>query len=225
VRGKLSDPSAYACLQRSTQTERSEPDPNRPKRVGEPSWMREKPVEKKVNHYALVRLQRFDLGTKYHKIVDRMVDLYSVPPLMNSILVPDKTGVGEAVCDDLAKAVRDGVLRDGMVYRHKLKARLRPVTITTGAGWKQDGAGWRVAKKELASAIQVVLQQGRLKIAAGLEHASTLVKELENFVVRITPHANDTYEAAREGKHDDLVLAVAMAVFIGENCCKEFWVK
>ncbi len=223
--GKLSDPSAYACLQRTSRVEQSEPDPVRPKRAGEPSWMQDKPVQKRVNHYALVRLQRFDLGTKYDKIVDRMVDLYSVPPLQNSILVPDKTGVGEAVCDELAKAMRDGILRNGMVYRHKLKARLRPITITAGAGWKQDGAGWRVAKKELASVAQVILQQGRLKIAGSLEHASTLTRELENFVVKITPSANDTYEAIREGAHDDLVLAVAMALWLGENACKEMWVR
>jgi hypothetical protein len=38
-----------------------------------------------------------------------------------------------------------------------------------------------------------------------------LVKELMNFRVKITAHANDTYDAWREETHDDLVLALAMA--------------
>lgn len=223
--GKLSDPTAYACLRRTTKIEESLPDPLRTRPEDEPLWMTDKPVTKRVNHYGLVRLERFDLGTKYDKITERLIDLYAVPPLMRTVLVPDKTGVGEAVCDMLSKASSDGILRDGMVYRHKLKAILRPITITAGAGWKQDGAGWRVAKKELASVMQVVLQQDRFKIAAVLKHAQTLVRELENFVMKITPAANDTYEAVREGVHDDIVLAVAMAVWVGENACKEFWVR
>jgi hypothetical protein len=65
------------------------------------------------------------------------------------------------------------------------------------------------------SAVQVLLQSGRLKIAKELPDAEVLVTELLNFQVRITNSANDIYGAWREGTHDDLVLAVALACWWG----------
>ena len=60
--------------------------------------------------------------------------------------------------------------------------------------------------------IQVLLQNSRLRIAEGLSLAETLKKELLNFRVKIDPKtAHDSYEHWREGDHDDLVLAAAMA--------------
>lgn len=44
-----------------------------------------------------------------------------------------------------------------------------------------------------------------------------LINELLSFKVKITPNAHDTYGTWREGVHDDLVLAVALAYWIGEN--------
>jgi len=54
-------------------------------------------------------------------------------------------------------------------------------------------------------------------VAVGVEmareppEAEVLVNELLNFEVKITAAANDVYGAWREGTHDDLVLAVALA--------------
>jgi hypothetical protein len=56
------------------------------------------------------------------------------------------------------------------------------------------------------------LQNGRLKVARELPLAETLKTELLNFRVKIDPKtAHDSYEHWREGDHDDLVLATAMA--------------
>ena len=57
----------------------------------------------------------------------------------------------------------------------------------------------------------------RLKIAAGVAERDTLLGELANFSAKITQHANDTYEAWREGQHDDLVLALALACWSFER--------
>ena len=60
----------------------------------------------------------------------------------------------------------------------------------------------------------MLLQSGRLKIARELEHAETLKAELLNFRVKINiATGHDSYEAWREGDHDDLVLAAAMATW------------
>jgi hypothetical protein len=54
-------------------------------------------------------------------------------------------------------------------------------------------------------------------IARSLPDAATLVRELQNFQVKITVAANETFGVWRDGQHDDLVLAVALASWWGER--------
>lgn len=61
-----------------------------------------------------------------------------------------------------------------------------------------------------------------MKIPATLPHAETLRAELANFRVKVNLAGHDTYGAGaapewREGAHDDLVFAVAMAAWFGER--------
>ena len=153
--------------------------------------------------YHVRHLQRFKLGTSYPAIVDAVKSMYDRPPLRGqSALVVDATGVGRPVVD---------------LFR---KAGLRPVaiTITGGQAVSVGYGGYRVPKRDLVVNLAVMLQTGRLKIAGQLPEAQTLVNELLNFKVKINPKtAHDSYEAWREGIHDDLVLAVAMAVWYAER--------
>jgi len=112
-------------------------------------------------------------------------------------VVVDQTGVGRAVCDQFRMA---GV-------------SIIPVTIHAGHAVSGSIAeGLHVPKRELVGAAQVLLQGRRLKIAQGLALATTLTDEMRNFKVKIDPRtANDSYSAWREGQHDDLVLAAALA--------------
>jgi hypothetical protein len=77
----------------------------------------------------------------------------------------------------------------------------------------KDNGVTRVPKRNLVSTVQVYLQSGRLKIAGKLPEADTLARELQNFQVKINDNAHDSYGAWREGTHDDLVLAVALALW------------
>jgi hypothetical protein len=62
--------------------------------------------------------------------------------------------------------------------------------------------------------LQVLLESGQLKIAYTLEHAETLKRELLNFRVKVNVSSgHDSYDAWREGDHDDLVLAAALAAW------------
>lgn len=73
-------------------------------------------------------------------------------------------------------------------------------------------------KKDLVAAVNIPLQTKRLQIASSLQHAETLWKELLNFKATIRPTGHMTYGADadwRVGNHDDLVLAVALALWIG----------
>ena len=99
-----------------------------------------------------------------------------------------------------------------------IRAYICPITITAGHKATADGQGtWLVPKKELVSTLQVLLQSGRIKVAPALPEAQTLVREFLNFQVKITPAAHETFGAWREGEHDDLVLAVALGVWLAER--------
>ena len=146
-------------------------------------------------------LRRYELGTKYTAIVADVKRLLLRPPIRQRLeqtrLLVDKTGVGAAVVDGFQAA---GVA---------------PISVTIHGGDRvaeEPGfAGFRVPKRDLVAAVQTTLQNGRLRIAEGLELADTLRRELLNFRVKIDPKtAHDSYSHWREGEHDDLVLASAM---------------
>jgi hypothetical protein len=161
-------------------------------------------LESLENHFAVRHLKRWTLGTSYTAIVAEVAELVGKPPLSNPMVAVDKTGVGSAVVEMFTAA--------------RMKANLRPILITSGFQvlYGDDGA-WHVPKKELVSVLQVLLQSRRLKVASSLEHAATLTKELQAFRVKVTVAANETFEAWRERDHDDMVLAVAMACWLGET--------
>jgi len=151
--------------------------------------------------YHLRHLERFELGTPYPKVITRTGDLLNSRAIRKrATLVADATGVGRPVIDMFDQAGLTPVA----------------VTITGGDTVNRHGSNYRVPKRDLVSTLQVLLQSGRLKIAKQLPEAKTLVDELLNFKVKITVNANDTYGTWREGVHDDLVLAVALACWYGE---------
>jgi hypothetical protein len=80
-----------------------------------------------------------------------------------------------------------------------------------------------VPKKELVSTLQVLLQARRIRVAPSLPGAQTLVRELQNFKKKF-PAVSDPFEAWREGPHDDLVLAVAIAAWLGERGLRRLWI-
>jgi hypothetical protein len=172
-------------------------------------------------------LQRWPLKTSYPAIVADMARIVASDDLQHAlrrfngeghhgsqfgienqrqatmpVLAIDATGVGAPVVD--------------MFRAASLRAVLTPIIITGGDAVTREGGVTRVPKRDLVSAAQVALQTGRLKIASDLPEAQALVRELENFQVKISlDTAHDSYGAWREGAHDDLVLAVALALWCG----------
>src|SRR5689334_13710545 len=71
--------------------------------------------------------------------------------------------------------------------------------------------------RQLVSTMQVLLQARRLKVAPALAEAELLAREMANFRAKATT-APEQAEPWREGAHDDLVLAVAVAAWQGERC-------
>ena len=91
-------------------------------------------------------------------------------------------------------------------------AHAQGVVITSGRDPTRHGEGWSVPTGELVSKLQALLHAGELSIAASLPDAPVLLRELQDFRVRFTESGNATFNA-REGAHDDLVLALALGVF------------
>jgi hypothetical protein len=156
---------------------------------------------------AVRHLERFELHTRYPEIVERVKRLLLSEPFRTRMrytrLLVDRTGVGASVVDSF--------------YEHGV--RPSSVTIHGGSAVTEEPAdlSYRVPKRDLVAAVQVLLQNGRLKIAPDLELAPVLKQELLNFRVKIDPKtAHDSYEHWREGDHDDLVLATALACWFSE---------
>lgn len=168
--------------------------------------------------YQVRHLDRLPLGTPYPEQVEavsRVVGLVKEQHAKNSSpgqsdrrpspprLVVDQTGVGRPVVDMLRSA------------GHR---NLTAVSIHGGDTTSREGYDWRVPKRELVATVQVLLQTDRLAVAASLPHAQTLTKEMLAFKVSFSKTGHDSYgNDWRENDHDDMVLAVALAAWVGET--------
>jgi hypothetical protein len=155
--------------------------------------------------YTFRHLQRWPLGTSYSQIVE---DLDTMLARLDSRphLIVDGTGCGRPVVD-MMRTARLPV------------AKLAPAIITAGAEATFTDGYWRVPKRDLAGAAVTAFESRRLHIVPKLKEAATLTRELQTFTVKINlATGNESFESWRERDHDDLVLAVALAVWYGDRC-------
>jgi hypothetical protein len=160
--------------------------------------------------FSCTYLHRWKLKTDYLAIVADTTRLMNTPELQSGPSQPtlalDATAIGIPVLE--------------LFRREKHNSKLVPIWITGGSNVSRESGITRVPKKDLVAVVQVYLQNKRLKIASQLPEAATLTRELQNFEMRITASANETFGAAsewREGNHDDLVLAAALALWSATN--------
>ena len=181
-----------------------------------------------VNRPDARHIERFPLGTTYPAVVKRVKALMAEPHLRGAprvdewkmvgisgniigsskrttpggpALVVDATGVGRPVVDMLIAEKLDPIA----------------VTITGGDAVAYD-RGWKVPKRDLVGVMAVLLQTGRFAVSNALPLAPVLMQELLAFRVKIDVlTAHDSYGAWREGAHDDIVLACAVACWYAER--------
>lgn len=144
-------------------------------------------------------LERVALNTPYPAVIDRTQWLMSHQTCVGNIeLAIDLTGVGRP-CGDLYR--QRGVPFAGVV-------------ITGGHSESHPEPDvHHVPKLTLISHLQALLHEGRLLIQKNLTEAETLVRELQDFRVQYSDSGHMQY-SARNGKHDDLVLALAISVWL-----------
>ncbi|MGA7234288.1 MAG: hypothetical protein WBY44_01320 [Bryobacteraceae bacterium] len=163
-------------------------------------WAEPQPAPR--DEWVVRHLERMPLGTPYTAVAARIVDLARNPRLASRCrLVVDATGVGMPVVDML-RASGPGCAID-------------PVWITGGHSERFDGKVWHVPKLELLARLQTLLETRRLRMMRRMREAGTLVRELSNVKSAARPSGRLKVGAEGSGEHDDLVLAVALAVWRG----------
>jgi hypothetical protein len=101
--------------------------------------------------YYVRYVERVRLGTPYPQVVEWVRRIGAQPEMQGrSALAVDATGVGAPVVEMLRAA--------------RLGCTLTPVTITSGEREHETGAMWHVPKKDLLAGVQVLLEQGRLRV-------------------------------------------------------------
>jgi hypothetical protein len=166
------------------------------------------PPRERQATYLFRHVQRLPLGTAYPTVVSHVTGLLNRAPLkQQTTLSLDYTGVGRPVAD--------------MFRQAHLPCALYLISLHGGTTVTWGGLGAitvSVPKRDLVSSAQVLLQSRRLEIAGTMPDTANLVSELRGYQVKIDPQtAHDSYAAWREGVHDDLVFAVALACWMGEN--------
>lgn len=160
-------------------------------------------------HFLIRHLERLPLGTSYPSVCDRIVEIQNSLEAKSRIhaahsddnqgfrleLYVDSTGVGLAVSDEL---------------RHR---GLRPVSCFFVSGDRRSersgdtvsvGKGWMVGR------LQVLLQSGRIHLPDSAE-AGHAIRELQDYEISVSDSGHASFNA-RSGRHDDLVIALGLAV-------------
>lgn len=190
--GQVNDWTAIAILERFTAV----PDlKHLPRGLHEDA---KKDAEAVPMRLDLRHLERIELGTLYPEQVIHVQQLLRDPRVGGVQTFLDMTGCGRPVFD---------------MFRLAGLPDLSGVMITGAKGTAtRMPYGWNVGKSELVNQVQVEMQTGRLRFGRTIEHVDKLVRELKDFRAKQNPSGNMTFNA-REGQHDDLVLALALAVF------------
>jgi len=197
--GQANDPTAIAVLEQRFPPRPESTEPIR----GDGSAQRRAATVPEPPVYIVRYLERVRLNTSYPAVVARITQMLRDPQLDKPVkLVVDGTGVGRPIVDMLREA------------------QLEPLAISIHGGdtVTHEGGYTRVPKRDLVGIVRKLLDCERLKVVDRLPDAPTLRLELQNFKIKINPEtAHDSYSAWREGMHDDLVLAVAVAAWAAER--------
>lgn len=147
--------------------------------------------------YHVRLIERPALGTPYHELIDRVCALEGKVP--GAWICVDATGVGRPIVEQIAARME----------------RVVPIVFTGGheEHYRPDGL-CTIPKKNLVGALQQVFQTGRIRLPKTHPLLQVVLQELYTMRMKQNPKTgNESYEAWREGDHDDLVFALAMAAW------------
>jgi hypothetical protein len=153
--------------------------------------------------YRVRGLYRYRLGTRYTEVAsDITTRLSQAPFYKNCVVAIDATGVGAPVVD----LIKD----DPRIWE------VYAITITAGTAVGGRGYQRTAPKRDLINTTAVLLQQHRLRIAATLPDTPALANELRNYRIKTSDNGHKTYGPANSQDHDDLLLALSLALWAAE---------
>jgi hypothetical protein len=155
------------------------------------------PSEHHVGRIGL--LERLPLHTPYPAIAARVIDIVRRLPRRQTSVIVDRTG---------AHAAYDMLVEKG----------LSPLGLTISGGdsvhW--DGRYVTLPKMRLLTGLLSICYRGELEISRGLRDYVEFRRQLQNIGTMATDSGTGETWRARRG-HDDLAIAVSMAVWYLEN--------
>jgi hypothetical protein len=157
--------------------------------------------QSKTERFLVRHLERLPLGMPYPQQIEHVANMLGREPLIGATFALDFTGCGRPVADQFERA------------------GLRPQKVLITAGNEvttNSGNVHHVPKGFLVSGLESRMHSGELKIAADLTESPALKEELRDFGRKVSESGRVTYNA-RSGAHDDLILAICIALFIATN--------
>ncbi|MEO7652912.1 MAG: hypothetical protein ABIZ80_20815 [Bryobacteraceae bacterium] len=165
---------------------------------------------KRRARYRLRYLRRLPLGTTYPDVVAQVREVLRMPELAaGCTLVMDATGVGAPVLDMLRAA--------------GLRCPIEAVIMTGGDTESHAGGRWHVPKRDLVTGLQAMLEEEELAMSPRVPGAKELIQELEAMRARIGRSGRASFGAWREGEHDDLAMAAALACWRARWKARGIW--
>jgi len=159
--------------------------------------------------YILRDIKRYPLKTDYmHIVLDVSSILNREELLSKSVFVMDYSGVGTPIYD---------------LFKINM-SNTYPIGVSIAGG---NNTHWRtrsnaiVAKKDIVSTFQVVIQNKRLIIPYNLSLIREVEKEFLNFKAKLTKTASVIFEAKGSIYHDDIVMSIGVALWYSEYINKK----
>ena len=163
-------------------------------------------LQKKAERWRVVHMERIPLKTKYGEVIRHIAGLLATPQLQAD---PDENrSAGELVIDaGGAGGVAEMFIDNG----------LKPISVIIRGGLDTNWKGrnrFTVAKEELIGLLDARLNHDRfpLTFSTQLTEAEAFKAEIADFRRNVSGAGRMQYEA-RQGRHDDMILSVALAVW------------
>jgi hypothetical protein len=160
-----------------------------------------------------LRLERLPLRQPYPQQARRLASLlanlraYAISEATSpadrtqpiTVLV-DVTGIGRATFDLLQEAITTS------------NVKVTAVTLTSGSATKREGHELHVPKQDLIDTLRRAMEEQRLQVPTDSKEYRALTSELRTFLGK-KESASSLTTGARSGSHDDLVIALSLAVY------------
>jgi len=173
-------------------------------------------------YYIVLFLRRLKLGLLYADVATQIARLDTKLRKEASknrldagvTYILDATGVGQGPSEQIAQALNAQSYAD--VYRCYLTGGINPIA-------DDETMQIKLPKTQMVSSLVAVFDSDRIELPARSKEFDAMVNELSSFEIRVSEEGRNSFGAFKVGKHDDLVTALGLAVWLGENSSPPYY--